>query len=735
MPKNIVLLSDGTGNSAAKLTKTNVWRLYQALDLSQPDQQIAFYDDGVGTSSFKPLAVIGGACGYGLKRNVLDLYAFLCRNYREGDRILCFGFSRGAFTVRSLVGLINCEGLVSSSTEAGLQGLAKTAFREYRRKRYPADIPLDQAGRAIRDLFVGDKHYAEASKSHLRPDVEFLGVWDTVAAYGLPIDELTRALNWVWRLYPKDREPPKAAKRICHAVALDDERNTFHPMLFNEGLELGCNERTENIRDERVSQVWFSGMHSNVGGGYPEDGLSHVPLAWMLGEAEAAGLILKPAERAAILAGADPLGKLHDSRRGLGGFYRYQPRKVKLLTDDRIDPDSPVIVPRPKIHESVFQRIAKCGEHYSPIGLPPVYAVVTGSGAIVDSGQALEHATQAESRSHQQERIWDLVWQKRVAYFASILVASLLITFPLYKHQTVACESPGCFISPLIGWAGAFLPGFLEPWLATYKSHPVTFAILLAAFIALLQLGSRIQRTIFDRTRFLWNQRIDHPQSEVAVAPQPSNFLYRLRSHPIYIRFFLLMKRRILPALFGLMALVILAGTASRSIFRVVSSAGGVCSPSADRAGDIFETRSPCWAAPFPDLEPGKNYRITLTIEDPKNYRDGSISTGLGGFGGEKMPWVHPAGFFFRRNLGEPWFKPIARIGQYGTDEYVLSPEDSSVAGDKTNTMTSVITARRKGQLFLFVNDAVLPVPDSWQRFYMNNEGRIRVNVQLVSTP
>jgi uncharacterized protein (DUF2235 family) len=95
MAKNIILLSDGTGNSAAKLFKTNVWRVYQALDLSCPDRQIAHYDDGVGTSSFKPLAILGGAFGWGLKRNVIDLYVFLCRNYRPGDRVYCFGFSCG----------------------------------------------------------------------------------------------------------------------------------------------------------------------------------------------------------------------------------------------------------------------------------------------------------------------------------------------------------------------------------------------------------------------------------------------------------------------------------------------------------------------------------------------------------------------------------------------------------------------------------------------------------------
>ena len=115
--RNIVLLSDGTGNSRGKVFRTNVWRVYEALDLADPanletPRQFAFYDDGVGNSSFKPLAVLGGALGFGLARNVRDLYGFLCRMYQPGDRIYAFGFSRGAFTIRVLVGLISNQGIV-----------------------------------------------------------------------------------------------------------------------------------------------------------------------------------------------------------------------------------------------------------------------------------------------------------------------------------------------------------------------------------------------------------------------------------------------------------------------------------------------------------------------------------------------------------------------------------------------------------------------------------------------
>src|ERR1700712_2071297 len=133
MGRKIILLSDGTGNSSAKVWRTNVWRTFEALDLSGNDQ-VAFYDDGVGTSSFKPLAVLGGAFGFGLRRNVLSLYKFACRNYRDdSDRLYGFGFSRGAFTIRIVMGLIANQGLVRSDHEGELHSLASAAYRAYRK--------------------------------------------------------------------------------------------------------------------------------------------------------------------------------------------------------------------------------------------------------------------------------------------------------------------------------------------------------------------------------------------------------------------------------------------------------------------------------------------------------------------------------------------------------------------------------------------------------------------------
>jgi type VI secretion system (T6SS) phospholipase Tle1-like effector len=134
MAKNIILLSDGTGNAASKVWRTNVWRLFEAIDLSGPDQ-VAFYADGVGTSSFKPLALFGGMFGWGLKRNVIECYKFVCRTYQPGDRIYGFGFSRGAYTIRVVAKFILLQGLVRyDNSEADLERYAEAAYRDFRRK-------------------------------------------------------------------------------------------------------------------------------------------------------------------------------------------------------------------------------------------------------------------------------------------------------------------------------------------------------------------------------------------------------------------------------------------------------------------------------------------------------------------------------------------------------------------------------------------------------------------------
>lgn len=780
MGKKIILFSDGTGNSASALFKTNVFRLYQAVDLAKPDQ-IAFYDDGVGTSTFRPLAMLGGAFGFGLKRNVLDLYIQLSRTYEADDKIYLFGFSRGAFTVRILAGLILRQGLVQKGPDAQMELDAHEAFRQYRKRFKPRSAFFSgilSATRGLRDLVLrrldgtlGRRRLPRVRPSSLR--IAFLGVWDTVSAYGLPIDELTRAWDVFFPLSVPDRDLHEHVERACHALALDDERNTFHPVLWNEDQRGNQRDRAApppaHIDEERISQVWFSGMHSNVGGGYPLDGLAHISLDWMMervaesGQLGAGGLRFKPEEHARVKQLADHDAPMADSRRGLGGSYRYQPRKLALLANDSFGARNArtigrnfVRIDRIKIHESVMRRIGSCATGYAPIVLPGHYAVVGRDGSITDlpaPGQKpsrlpypIEDSAQAKWRAHDQEWVWNLVWQRRVSYFASITVLLAIAAMPLMKPVAESCIGPACFLQPAIDSVASFLPGFMQFWLASWRTHPATFAALLLAFVILLQIGGFLRTRIGDAMRPRWCDVSKGP-----LAPPPSNQskvgtsrLYRLRMAKPYQTAVSILKHNITPTLAGLAALFLIVAMLSRVGVTATSTLGHYCTPTEPKPQitdeavtreSAFGSNSLCWASGI-RLEKGRRYAITLQIGD--DWRDGDppppgtkpdpFKADLLGFGSDRFPWYLRPFVLFRRKLDQFWFMPVARIGAFGLDEYPLYPNDWSRPGRWRGTMTAEITARRTGELFLFVNDAILPF-NFYQPWYVNNRGIATVTV------
>src|SRR3954454_6377768 len=392
MARKIVVLSDGTGNSSAALWRTNVWRTFDSIDLSGSDQ-VAFYDDGVGTSSFKPFAILGGAFGFGLKRNVIDIYKFACRNYRDdNDRLFGFGFSRGAFTIRVVGGLILNQGLVTAKNEQELDQKARAAYRQYRRERYHTIWGIEDFFRGMRDLFLRDKY--DKTDNRRVPKIHFVGVWDTVSAYGAPLDEMTRGISrYIWPLeLPTHTLPRDRVTRACQALALDEERTTFHPELWNEG-DVPARQpdpaRERFIKDEQLSQVWFAGVHSNVGGGYPDDSLAYIPFVWMITEAQRCGLKFKsdiaipqadPDTFKNAISKRDKDGRIYNPRAGMGSYYRYGPRKLELLCNANYakkgDGDDKVVIWRPKIHDSAFLRIDNRAHAYAPVGLPRIYDVV-----------------------------------------------------------------------------------------------------------------------------------------------------------------------------------------------------------------------------------------------------------------------------------------------------------------------------------------------------------------------
>jgi uncharacterized protein (DUF2235 family) len=549
--RNLIVLSDGTGNSASKPFKTNVWRLYQAIDLTD-GSQVAVFGDGVGTSSVKILRVLGLALGVGVKRNVLNLYKFLCRNYKAGDHIWAFGFSRGAFTVRVLVGLIHREGLVSFNSEAELARNALAAYRAYRKKAFSTYIPWVLVGRKVRDLLVsiwntitGGRSYAEVEKetAGLKRDsikVHFVGVWDTVVAYGLPIDELTRAVDkWVWPMKFRDESLLLSVRHARHALSLDDERRTFHPIPWNESTEKDLIGKGR-VPAGRLRQVWFAGAHSDVGGGYPDDGLSLVPLCWMIDEAANEGLRFEPSVVAAYAAIAAPTGRIYDSRSGfVGALWRYQPRDAQLLLGQGNTP---------LVHGSIMTRMACGNDGYAPISLPEKIDVLPPHGppvafntadvakALAQSNpdkslskdslenqlRVLTHTQQLVAATSRQAKrgdlfklVLDTVWWRRVVYFVSLALVIMAVALPLLA-QYLRIEGvtdnlndrAGGPVGWTLGFIKGFLPGFAEPWVTAVVRSPAQAAIIIIGLLASLRLSGFLQGRICDRARAAWNVRM-----------------------------------------------------------------------------------------------------------------------------------------------------------------------------------------------------------------------------------
>ena len=727
--RNIILLSDGTGNSRGKIAQTNVWRTYEAIDLKDPPnpaepRQFAYYDDGVGTSSFKPLALLGGALGYGLARNVRDLYESLCRTYRDGDDIYAFGFSRGAFTIRVLTGLINNQGLVPyRGDEAELRRLSKAAFRAYRRERYKLPLNWIEIPRALRDTLIDGwarlrdyRRYADVAKKKM-VKVHFVGVWDTVAAYGVPVDEMAIFINAVvWPLDMPDPHLSDAVQRAAHALALDDERYTFHPKLW--------------APDKRVKQVWFAGMHSDVGGGYPDKGLAHVSLEWMLSEAKDAGLRLVPSVRRLQQALADENGPMNDSRHGIAGYYRYKPRDLPAGA---------------LIHECVLRRIQVGQDAYAPIVLPPDFQVLGFDGVVRLGAQHLNGFDQ-QAYVQGRERVMNRVWLRRGVYFATVATTLALLLQPLLRSADGgACTSSWCWLSPAIRALKVVLPSMLEPWAVWYAANPGLFLLLGGATAFLLWCGGHLQRNIFDRMRDVW-YRIPQlrPTSLEAGAPVAStgSLLGRavtaLRTSSSYQATIRALRRKVFPTAFGI-ALAVVTGMLVNSLwFAINASNGEFCTGSADptvvgpgtAASGSFENKQACQATGFA-LQAGGTYDIVLTIGAPDSWLDDDLPADWRGV--TKPPPSHRLALLMKRELTQPIFAPMARIGAKGADVYPLSPDPSQPRDAGRTALQSRIVARTKGELFLYVNDVVGPPWDPLQ-FYGNNRGVASFAIRQVVT-
>lgn len=355
MGKNIIICCDGTGNQFGE-QNSNVVKLYRILK-KDIHSQIAFYDPGVGTMSdpdlhtpfSKKISKLSGlAFGCGLKRNVEEAYSYLMENYQADDKIFLFGFSRGAYTVRVLAGFIHMCGLL----EKGCQNLIPYAYRLFKHANF-------KVARKFKET------YARNCK------INFMGIWDTVSTIG-----------WIGsrRTFPYTASN-STVEVVRHAVSIDERRAYYRQNL--------CKEDKNDVK-----RVWFAGVHSDVGGSYPENesGLSKITLKWMISEAIDPGLHVDKKQYEKIVLGLDPdnyfvkpnhKAMVHESLKGMWWILELLPKNYTLK-------QTKFFIPRARrrniedhslIHRSVIDKMGD--DDYQPDNLPEIYDVEEYKNVII----------------------------------------------------------------------------------------------------------------------------------------------------------------------------------------------------------------------------------------------------------------------------------------------------------------------------------------------------------------
>lgn len=302
MTKRIVICSDGTWNTPdqkdqGEYCPSNVIKMARAIAPRSRDEmsQIVFYDQGVGTG-WGLDRLTGGAFGHGLEKNIQDAYRFLMHNYADGDEIFFFGFSRGAYTARSTTGLIRNCGLLKKIHADKFE----EAYKLYKR----------------RDVHPDSKEAKQFRKKFSREiKIKFMGVWDTVGALGIPI----RGLRFITkkRYTFHDVELSGIVKHGYHALAIDERRAPFLPTIWEN----------KKKRGQKIEQVWFSGVHTDIGGGYKDSGLSNIAFMWIKEKAEEYGLAFNERYIKEVIH-QNHAGILHNSMVGLYRLTRGVNRRI-----------------------------------------------------------------------------------------------------------------------------------------------------------------------------------------------------------------------------------------------------------------------------------------------------------------------------------------------------------------------------------------------------------------------
>ncbi len=317
--KNIVICFDGTGADVRASSNTNVVQLFRRL-CNERDRQLTYYDPGVGTFSAagawttvaqRISRLSGLAFGAGMRTNLEEAYAFLIDHWEPGDRLFLFGFSRGAYCARALTGMLHLIGIM----RPGSGNLVRYAVSNYARRKPKWGNEDWKQARQFASVMSQYVH------GHPGVPVAYLGLWDTVKAPGI----FRRSMEWpVTRILPN-------VERGRHAVSIDEKRRPFREYLVD-------------AKQTAIEEVWFAGVHSDVGGGFlDQPRLGDIALDWITDGARAAGILLREDRRFAPVTVDNSTGAIHT----MGWYWA-------LLTIRRRP-----IPATARIHASVKQRMAK----------------------------------------------------------------------------------------------------------------------------------------------------------------------------------------------------------------------------------------------------------------------------------------------------------------------------------------------------------------------------------------
>jgi Uncharacterized alpha/beta hydrolase domain (DUF2235) len=439
------------------------------------------------------------------------------------------------------------------------------------------------------------------------------------------------------------------------------------------------------LKNERISQVWFPGVHANVGGGYPDDSLAQLPLYWIMNEARIRGLVFKerpdaePDALLTVLTAGDKDGRQYDPRSGFGSYYRYGPRDLADLCDANLSrrKADAVHIALPKIHESAFARIRSDCNAYAPIGLPATYAVATLDGRITqhkeyeESGGIFENTTESKERFHAQQRVWNLVWLRRWAYFLTVGTSMYLVFFRLFHHvahenEFVTTLAP---VSEFVRLVASFLPEGFGFWADAYATNPTPFLVAVVALCFFLWAGAKLRNQIVNSMRFIWKSRT------LQVAAQSSflhTAIYWFRTRALYGTVPRLFKYELLPALgvIPVFFLVWLIVTPVTHLTVGVLDPFGLFCHVTDRTEPLhlavgeqslpitFHTDDPC-AATGIRVETGERYGVKVVVEKP--WADGSIQTTPMGGHGSHAAALAAVGDAFGRTPSENLFQTLVR--------------------------------------------------------------------------